>query len=215
MATAAVTAGGRARQAAEQARRREALKRQRERRRQLAANVFDRLQISGRLADDQLPEFLQQVMHMKTLDSNGTQMVLDAARASSDTSSSTSNGNHKQEGLGKEALINAVEKYGEYVKHAKMVNEMYEKFDKDKDGGLSRKEFIKALESYERNANRSANGIAIHLIVTDADLDLILEKADANNDGEISKNELLPALAAWEELAAIKVENHESCCVIL
>ena len=210
---AAIGAGTRARQADQQARRRAELQRQRERRRARAAKIFDAT-TSDRLSEAQLSDFLKRVMGVNTLDTNALQLVIDTINGHEEQKKSASSSG---KGFVREAVLDALEKYGEYVKHAKMVNEMYNKFDKDKDGGLSRREFGRALEAYERNANRAGkkSGVVVHLVVTDADLDLILEKADANKDGEISRNEVLPALAAWEELAEIKLEKQDMCCVIL
>ena len=210
---AAIGAGTRARQADQQARRRAELQRQRERRRARAAKIFDAT-TSDRLSEAQLSDFLKRVMGVNTLDTNALQLVIDTINGHEEQKKSASSSG---KGFVREAVLDALEKYGEYVKHAKMVNEMYNKFDKDKDGGLSRREFGRALEAYERNANRAGkkSGMVVHLVVTDADLDLILEKADANKDGEISRNEVLPALAAWEELAEIKLEKQDMCCVIL
>lgn len=121
----------------------------------------------------------------------------------------------KQNGFGKQSMLECLEKFGEYVKHSKMVDEIYSTFDKDGNGGLGRAEFRKALEAHEKKHKREVDGVVVQLTVDDADLDFILEKADADKDGEISKNEMLPALAAWEEMAAVKLESQEGCCVIL
>lgn len=188
--------------------RRAHLQRQRERRRVRAATVFDSLtkdSPNGELPCDKLEYFLSIVLHMEKLDPSTVKLVLEAC------------GRHTQESFPKDRLLVAVERFGEYAKQHKKVDAMYEKFDKDANGELSRSEFAKALQAYEDKAGRMAHGIVVRLVVTDADLDLILAKVDADQDGQISRTEMLPALATWEEVAAMKLEEREqaACCVIL
>jgi hypothetical protein len=193
----------------EQAARRAALKKQRARRRRHAIAVFDKIAgIDQMISESQVKYFIAQAMEFAEdeLDPYAVQLVIDTARQNQGTEGS----------FQKEPLLEAEEKYGEYIRHSKTINEMYKNCDKDGDGGLSRREFQRALDAYERKANRSVDGFTVQLCMTDADYDLILEQADANKDGQISRNEMLPALAAWEELATIKLENTNVCsCTIL
>lgn len=192
---------------ADAAKRRAALQRQRERRRVRAAAVFDKYQdgLSGTMERAKLGAFLQDVMKLDTtVDVKVVKVVQDAAAAAGKTKEG---GNLK-----KSAVLDAVEHYGEYVKHAAQVDALYAQFDSDGNNELGREEFQKALEQHEaRQTERAA------VPVTAADLDVILERADADQDGQISRAEILPALAAWEEMAAIKAEEAQeaACCVVL
>ena len=188
--------------------RKDALRKLRAKRRQRGHEIFNQLaDADGILRETRLDEFLSLVMRVPVskLEPNAKQLVMDTARQSK-----------TKGGFAKEPMLEAMEKYGEYLKHAKMVDETYKKFDADNNGVLDKREFRNALEDYEKRANRVVNGLNITLFVTDADLDSILERADVDGDEHISRNEMLPALAAWEELAAVKLEKHAAgCCLIL
>ena len=210
-----------ARSSAPQAgKRRLQLQRQRERRRVRAATIFDNLtkdSPTGELPRAQLETYLMAVLHIqdnhdhdhnhKPLDPNIVTLVLQAC------------GCHTLQSLPKEKLLHAMDTYGEYVLQHKKVDAMYDRFDKDANGALSRAEFARALQAYEdRDANHhTAYGLPVRWVVTDEDLDFILAAADADADGQISRMEMLPALAAWEEMAAMKLAEQEksACCVVL
>lgn len=208
MSAAAAASASRGEQKKLKAQRMTLLK-QRAERRKIANRVFDKLAgVDGILVESKIKDFMSEVMGIGAddLDHHAVQLVIDTLQSAK-----------KEGGYEKEAVLAAQQKYGEYIKHCKTIEKMYKKFDTDGDGGLSKNEFRLALDSYERNLNRSPdNGLTrVHLFVTNADIDFILEQADADKDGQISKNEMLPALAAWEELATIKMEKSQECCTIL
>eukprot|EP00797_Seminavis_robusta_P036931 Sro95_g049270.2 (149) ;mRNA; r:52392-52838 len=148
-------------------------------------------------------------------------MVPDDTSVCSSTSTGTGTNNSTGRSgttvLPKEALVHAVIKYEEYVSQRKMVNSMFEKYDKAGRGKLGRSELLRLLQDKERKSHRAAKGVAIMLVVSTKDLEYILEQADADRDGHISRAELLPALAAWDELARLKMEQKQmaACCIIL
>ena len=189
---------------------RKAMRRQRKKRREKAEAVFDQMAGGDQtIPASQLKNFIAQSMDIseKDLEPNAVQLVIDTIKQDQES---------KGDNLEREATIHAIEKYAEYIRQSKTIDEIYNTFDINRDGGLSLKEFRLALDAYERKNTRSVDGVVVKLFVTDADFELILEKADADKDGQISRNEMLPALAAWEELAQMKMED-TSCsgCVIL
>jgi len=116
------------------------------------------------------------------------------------------------------ALLNAIDKYDFYLQNGQKIHDIFKEFDTNKDGELSRSELRDALQEYERKyANRNVRGVHVFLVVSNKDLDFILQQADADHSGKINRAELLPALAIWEELAALHIQEKENgcACVIL
>ena len=53
-----------------------------------------------------------------------------------------------------------------HEKSYKHIKHIYKHFDRDGDGELSRWEFRRALDEYERKQNRTVNGVVVALFVT-------------------------------------------------
>jgi len=182
-------------------RRRAELRKKRAERAKRAEDAFNKLSEDGKVLPESLvPDFLARAVQLPRdmLEPNAVELVVTTAR-----------GNTEGESLAKDALLGAVRKYAEYVRKSKNIDEMFDKFDTNKDGVLSRSELKKALQAHEKKTGRSGKAFGVELTVDDKDVDFILEQTDADHDGTISRSELLPAIAAWEELAAIKLENLE------
>jgi Ca2+-binding EF-hand superfamily protein len=237
-AGAAASTAHRQRLAAENRKRQMAVKIQRHARRQTALLVFSQLasdEDDTKLPVSQVSEFLSQVMKVRreSLQPDAIQLVIDSAQkvaqqqhhqqkqqTEQQTEPQPQESEDRQQFLEKEALLASFEKYGEYVSNSETIDRIFSKFDKNQDGFLSRRDLRQALEDYEtqHHPDRYVRGMAVRLIVTDHDLDFILQQSDVGQDGKIDHAELLPALAAWEEIASIKLDekaNSMSCCTVL
>lgn len=236
---AAVTSGKRRREALDRARQMELQRHRLSHRRQVlqkrACQVFDQMADKRSDNDDsellllpesQMNEFLQLVLQTKHLHPDAVQLVIDTAHRNQAINTTLQqerakgiNRNKDEQALSKEALVSAVTAYGQYVSQTKTIDQVFLKFDKDHNGTLSRQELRQVLQEHERKANRTNQQLIVtHLVVTEEDLDWILDPSDADGTGTISHAEYLPALAAWEELAQAKIQTqHESlsCCIIL
>ena len=128
------------------------------------------------------------------------------------------------------ALLRAATKYRYYLQHAKQLDAMFDRFDRNRNGMLSRSELQRALNDAERNnlrvnddgvmqkgTKRVTNmGGGVQLRCSDDDLDYILRECDINGDGGIDKTELLAALATWKLLTDQEMaERNAPCCVVL
>jgi len=178
--------------------------------------AFDKLSSNGKtLAESHVHDFLSAVVQIprEDLSPDAVQLVIDTAyryQRQQSQEQQSENGLLKRQ-----ALLAAAGKYGEYVRQSKAINAIYDTFDRDHDDLLSRRELLRALQDRERKTPRHVQGIVVRLVVTEEDIDFVLEKCDADGDGKISRSELLPALAAWEELAAVKLEDESACCTLL
>ena len=227
-AAAAATSASRRRRVAQYARERQALQdelaRQRRARKERANKAFEDMVQPPQtlLYESQISAFLNRVLQIPTLHPDAVQLVLDTARrrtaqesARHDDDKTPQNPSPSQ-GLDKEALINSVEKYGEYIQKAKTVDKAFRKYDREKDGSLSRNELHRLLRDYELKAGRTLRGMVIRLVPTDEDVDWVIAQCDVEGDGTICQAEYLPAIAAWEELAQLKMlQQSQACCVIL
>jgi Ca2+-binding EF-hand superfamily protein len=182
---------------------------------QRTGDFFAEMSTDGEwIPEDRLGHLLAKAMREEEdrLDADAVQLVLDTAHKLQEKEGMTP----PQKGaVAKEPLIKAVDRYGDYIKNRKTIDEIYEKYDKNHDGYLSKKELWKCLEAYERKASRAKNGIVITLMVLEEDVDWIIEESDGDHNGKISHAEYLPAIAAWEQLAQMKLEQSGGCCVIL
>ena len=211
---AAAGSAGRKRREQQNAILRAQLKEKRRVLRERADEFFEELSADGEwLMDTQMETLLSKAM-MKDetkLEPDAVRLVIDTARKGQEKAGMTA----PQRGqLARAHAVDAVEKYGEYVKNAKAIDEVFQKYDKSHDGVLSKKELMRLIQDYERKARRTKKGMVVHLMVTDADVEWIIAESDADNNGTISHAEYLPAIAAWEELAQMKL-NKPSKCVIL
>ena len=200
--------------------RRKAVERKRELRRHHARLVFAKHSIDGEsLSEKVVPKFLAESLSTtkkkikkEQLEEHAVQLVIDTAyKLQKDDDLKA------KKHIAKDALLDSVEKYAEYVSMSQKIDGMFEKFDINKDGVLSRAELRQALEDYEKNADHKVRGLTLRLEITEADLDFVLKASDADDNGSVSQNEVLPAIAAWEELCQTKIEEKEaeSCCTIL
>ena len=200
--------------------RRKALERKRQLRMNKAKLTFAKHSIDGEtLSEKMIPKFLaesittnRKKVTQHQLEEHAVQLVIDNAYKLQNNEERKS----KSE-LEKDALLNSVEKYAEYVSMSHKIDGMFTKFDVNKDGVLSRSELRKALEDYEKSAGHTVRGLHFKFDITEEDLDFVLKASDADGNGSLSQNEVLPAIAAWEELCLIKIEEKETenCCIIL
>lgn len=231
MSVAAATSASRQRKAAKRAQalaiQRRQLSERRKALKERANEVFDKMTTitvangdGGEkwLLESQIQEFLEECLSIKqpkVLQPDAVQLVKDTAHRQQIKL------NHippadKPDAFSKEALINSIEKYGEYIQKVKKIDTIFHKYDKEKDGELNRDELLRVLQDRERKMNRAKNGIVIRLIITPEDINWIMEQCDNDQTGSINHAEYLPAIAAWEELAQIKMEQKTNiCCIIL
>mmetsp|Transcript_1957 Transcript_1957/g.5176 ORF Transcript_1957/g.5176 Transcript_1957/m.5176 type:complete len:215 (-) Transcript_1957:124-768(-) len=196
----------------DRAKRREAVRKKRQARLKRAEKAFGELSDDGAvLPEGRIEDFLSEVVQVpkNKLESEAVELVISSSRVRSRKVNGGAGEFEKSE------LLGAVEKYGEYVRKSKDIDGMFDRFDANKDGVLSRSELKKALQAHEKKAERNVKGVQAKLLIDDKDIDFILEQSDADNSGAISRSELLPAIAAWEELAAIKIEKRKkgSCTI--
>ena len=194
---------------------REFLRKERESQAKRAEVSFANLSSDGgkSLEETQAAEFMAAVIlcRVPDLDTDAVQFVVDTVRRD-EAKDPTVPDNR----LEKSALLRAVDKYGEYVRSAKKIEELYRAFDYNKDGVLSRTELRAALQDGENKQRREMNGMTMRIFVSEDDIDFILEQSDISGDGLISRNEVLHALATWDKLVKLKMEEGEAmCCTIL
>lgn len=207
MGAGAATSGRRKRDERDREKRREAVRKKRQARAKRAEQAFDKLSDDGVvLPEAKVEGFLANVLQVpqEKLEAEAVELVISTARGAAHQSGEESSG-----GLAKSDLLGAVEKYGEYIRKSRQIDDIFDRFDANKDGVLSRSELKKALKAHEKKADRTVKGLQTKLFVDDSDIDFILEQSDADNSGAVSRSELLPAIAAWEELAAIKIEKRK------
>lgn len=189
----------------DRAKRRAALQKQREARTKRAERAFEKFSEDGAvLPESHVEDFFAEVVKVERgkLEPNAVELVTNTAHASAKNEGGG-------DGLTKSALLGAVEKYGEYVRRSKEIDDMFKKFDVNKDGELSRPELKEALQAREK-ADESG------LRVDDEDIEFLLAKCDADQGGTIGRSEVLPAIAAWEELRVVKIKKKKkSMCIIL
>lgn len=228
MAAAAATSRQRVQRQKSILRARNSCRRKAEQRVAVASKVFDSLANSqGRLADDQLETFLETALKIPKgkLHPDAARLVRDTARANRRNSNNLHADNDEvatdctNTSFNKPAMMDAIQKYGLYLRKRDEIKALFDEFDIDNDGLLSHKELQSALQERERTANRSVCGIRTELIVSQEDVEFILRQADTEGDGMIDRAEVLPALAAWEELAESRLEEMERegvcSCVLL
>mmetsp|Transcript_13722 Transcript_13722/g.19185 ORF Transcript_13722/g.19185 Transcript_13722/m.19185 type:complete len:219 (-) Transcript_13722:1389-2045(-) len=173
--------------------------------------AFEMMSADGKyLSESNLEACISEVVNVpkNELQPEAVQLVTDMLRSSNEGTGKSTSKLHS-----KDTVLRAIEKYGQYIKESEKIDNLFRKFDYNKDGELSRKELRNALEEYERQNQRFSNGVTIVLFVEDEDIDFILQQSDVNKNGKISRNEVLPAIAAWEELASIKVQESNDRCV--
>ncbi|CAB9525544.1 expressed unknown protein [Seminavis robusta] len=188
--------------------------------------VFEELSKGDTLLDaSQIPELLERVLPRNTgrtsdisiastssisLDPDAVQLVVDTAhRLQQKEKRGESIPGNKS--VGKKAIQRAVIQYGKYIQNADKIDEIFQYYDKEQDGYLSRDELLKMLQEREEKMSRPKK-----LEVTQEDIDWIIEESDSDNTGMINNVEYLPALAAWEELAQMKLEDDgDGNCIVM
>lgn len=227
MSAAAATSRQRLQRQKSVAKARSTLRRKQERQKQFASQVFDKLSNdAGRLDDDKVELFLETSLSIQAdqLNRDALQMVRDAAQKRFRQSMTENHPNgfslsDTQVTYSKEGIMHAFQKYSFYLRNMEEIDSIFDKFDVDRDGHLSRKELHQALQEREHTNKRVVKGVVTEFFVTEEDLDFILEYADERKDGMIDKAEVLPAVACWEEIAegyVAEMEASTSCaCVIL
>ncbi|CAJ1941567.1 unnamed protein product [Cylindrotheca closterium] len=119
--------------------------------------------------------------------------------------------------LTRSAVVSAVIKYGEYVRHYQTIHTLFQASDWSNDGKLQRQELRKLIQNYESSQTRNTETVKnVLLFVTEQDLNFILRMADENKDGDIDPTEVMRAIGVWEELAAVKLDDFDKmnykCC---
>ncbi|KAL3930780.1 MAG: hypothetical protein SGBAC_011618, partial [Bacillariaceae sp.] len=77
--------------------------------------------------------------------------------------------------LTKSGAVSAVVKYGEYARHCKAIQTLFNASDISNDGKLQRVELRKLIEDYEANKKRSTDFCShVVIFVTEQDLDFVL-----------------------------------------
>jgi Ca2+-binding EF-hand superfamily protein len=171
---------------------------------------FDDYSDDGEFIDEEkVPGYLADVLGVSAnkLDQDGIRLVVATAKKESE-------GGDK---VTKDALIKGVQKFSEYIRRKKEIDAIFDQFDKNRDGEMSRKELKKFLIEHEKAQTRAVRGIVVHLMVHDEDIDFILAESDIDGDGKIDRVEVLTAIATWEQIANLELKKREesSCCVIL
>mmetsp|Transcript_24083 Transcript_24083/g.33859 ORF Transcript_24083/g.33859 Transcript_24083/m.33859 type:complete len:215 (-) Transcript_24083:635-1279(-) len=208
----AASAGSRKRRNNDHSKRKHAIQTKRLARQQRAHDIFERHSADGNyLSESNLEAYISDVVKVpkQSLQPEAVDLVLEMLRKSNEGTGKSTSKLHSRK-----SVVRAMEKYGEYIKESKKIDQLFKKFDYNKDGELSRKELRNALEDQERKRKRSVNGVSVVVFVEDEDLDIILEHSDADHNGKISRSEVLPAIATWEELASIKIQETKSCVIL-
>jgi Ca2+-binding EF-hand superfamily protein len=165
------------------------------------------------LLESKINAFLEAVTRKESLHPDGVQLVVDTAHRLQENVGLTPPDTMKG-AMAKKALVSSVEKYGEYINNVKKIDEVFQKYDRHRTGYLSRKELMSMLQDYEKKSDRISKGLVIRLMVTEEDIDWILQECDSDGTGQISHAEYLPAVAAWEQLAQMKVEDNDNCIIL-
>ncbi|CAB9507819.1 expressed unknown protein [Seminavis robusta] len=171
------------------------------------------------LLEDDIYDYLEEVLNIEAekIQPEAVSLLLDTAQRHMKQKEGWVFDDKDEPALSRDALIDAVVKYGEFIKRFEQKGEedVFKKYDKQDDGNLSRRELRHMLQDYERKATRSKNGLVITFMIYETDLDWIIAQVDEDGNGEIGRGEFLPAIAAWEELAEARLQQPHSCCVIL
>jgi Ca2+-binding EF-hand superfamily protein len=165
------------------------------------------------LLESKINAYLEAVMSKEALHPDGVQLVVDTAHRLQEIVDLTPPDNMKG-AMAKKPLVSSVEKYGEYINSVQKIDEVFKKYDRHRTGYLSRKELMRMLQDYEMKSDRLSKGLVIRLMVTDEDIDWILQECDSDGTGQISHAEYLPAVAAWEQLAQMKAADQDNCIIL-
>ena len=123
----------------------------------------------------------------------------------------------KQQGMPASRVEALARKSARYIMRAKEVDAVFDTFDTDGDGFLSRDELTAVLvkckkDAMIRDGAREGVGALEHEPeVYDYELDAIIEESDWNKDGKIGRDEAAFAIATWMDQVDARLAV---CCVI-
>ena len=102
-----------------------------------------------------------------------------------------------------ENVARVVSKYRHYLKQKVYLDELFEKYDKDKSGFLTADE----LELLMKDKARGAAGMSMEVEVTEEDVQYVLDSCGDSNVSGIPRLHLLSAVGEWHEIATVKREQ--------
>lgn len=156
---------------------------------------------------------LAMMMREDRLESDAVQLVVDTAHRNQEKDR-VRPPQHLKGAVAKKYIVMSVEKYVEYIRSAKTIDAAFQKYDKENDGYLTKKELAKMLQDYERKSNRSKMGLSKYLMVTEEDVDWVVQQSDSDQTGMINHAEYLPAIEAWEQLVQTKLDGSNQCIIL-
>ena len=204
---------------------------------QQASKVFEELSQDGYSIDEfQLVEFLSKVLQIdkSQLDEHAIQLIKDTTVVESaklnvsvvveptlEEQPLPKQKQHQSFQFTRKQMLEVLDTYDTYVEDSKKINEIFDKYDSDMDGYLTKFQLKEALQDHERRYARTryVNGVPVTLFVEDEDITEIMD--DSNPKGRrINRSTLLPAIAAWESIAQRKIEqkqtsHHMLCCIVM
>ena len=211
-----------------------------------AAAAFDKMDVDGRgaMTREEARQLLQIVVETDDINEHGLDMVFLPACASAHDA----NTENAFEGgaisisvvpqATRDELIKGIKQYRIFLKRFGEVEEIFKRYDADRNDGLDRNELrqvIRGAESalHDKNMRRRLERIqpeedkrrvGLCEVVpepTDLDLDTILFECDVNRDGYINRAETLAALCMWARLASQQIEEQQAawkrkqrCCAL-
>ena len=123
----------------------------------------------------------------------------------------------KQQGMPVRRVETLARKSARYIMRAKEVDAVFDLFDADGDGFLSRDELTAVLVKCKKDAmirdgaQEGVGALEHEPVVYDYELDAIIEESDWNKDGKIGRDEATFAIATWMD----QVDSQLAlCCVI-
>ena len=120
------------------------------------------------------------------------------------------------EEINKENVMEIVRKYRHYAKQWDKLNELFTKYDKNRNGILEKNE----IRSLMIDKARGVMNVSQTVTVTEEDVDYVMRLANPNykKEGGISREQLMTAVSQWYHLASLKrkkMREKTSFCDIL
>jgi Ca2+-binding EF-hand superfamily protein len=193
---------------------------------ELARNVFDDLSSDDGLTIPKslLEELLSRVINVdkEKLNNDAVQLVLDTEQGKRENKGGDDKNQCKTSNekgvLHRNALLCSYERYNDYMKALPVIDEIFAKYDKNRDGFLSGKEFMNMLQVRERDDKahdpRVRKGLMVDVIVLYEDVESIMQQIDLDRDGMVGRHEVIPAFDAWDIIVAKKLTKKSECCTI-
>lgn len=121
-------------------------------------------------------------------------------------------GDHKN-GIKKDSLASVIKTFRAYSKERKLIDRIFDEFDKNKSGALERDQLMDLLIRIAQESPESPPLVE----VGEGDVDYILSICDVSNTGSILREEVVPALATWRELLIDKKTQwtKSRACVVM